>query len=77
MTENITTIFIQLLNEDVATARPAPAQHISRDIYKILLPDDYDPEDEEWEFLPGDTVRCEQTEWNEKGAINLAIEKIG
>lgn len=76
MNNNLTTICVRLLNEDVETARPAPAQLIGEQIYKILLPDDYDPEDEEWEFLPGDIVRCEQTEWNEKGSINLAIEKI-
>lgn len=77
MTDHSVTICVRLLNEGVETARPVPAQSLGEQIYKILLPEDYDPEDEEWEFLPGETVRCEQTEWNEKGSINLATEKVG
>ncbi|MET0155762.1 MAG: hypothetical protein ABW189_06645 [Rickettsiales bacterium] len=76
MKNDIETIYVQLLHEDVTTARPAPAERVGKQTYTILLPEDYDPEDEEWQFLPGDTVRCERTHWNEKGAINLAIEKI-
>ncbi len=31
----------------------------------------------EWEFLPGDRVRCISTQWDKEELINLAIEKIG
>ncbi len=77
MTDTFTTICVRLLNEDVETARPVPAQSLGEQIYKILLPEDYDPEDGELEFLPGDTVRCILTQWDKEDPINLAIEKIG
>jgi hypothetical protein len=77
MSEVITTIYVRIVDEDVATARIVPAQLLGEQVYKILLPDDYDPDDGEWEFLPGDKVRCISTKWDKEEPINLAIEKIG
>lgn len=50
-------IYVQLLNEGTVVFRPAPATPVGPNVVKILQPDDYDPEDEEWEFKPGATVR--------------------
>lgn len=52
------TIYIQLLDEGSTAYRPTLGVLVSEAIYRILPTEDYDPEDEVWEFLPGDTVRC-------------------
>lgn len=46
-------IYVQLLNEGAAAYRPVSAYLIERSIYKIDGSEYYNPEDEEWEFLPG------------------------
>lgn len=54
------TIYIQLLNEGSIAYRPVPALQIENNIYKVLGFEIYDPEDEEWEFLPGSYVLVEE-----------------
>lgn len=49
-------IYIQLLNEGSVVYRPVSAYEIQESIYKIDGSECYDPEDEEWEFLPGTYV---------------------
>ncbi|HEX8521983.1 MAG TPA: hypothetical protein VF669_06980 [Tepidisphaeraceae bacterium] len=49
-------IDIALLDEDVNVWRPAPAWKIGPSTFIVLRPDDYDPEDEQWEFPPGSVV---------------------
>jgi hypothetical protein len=55
----ITTVFVSLLDEGVDVWRPVSAEHIRDDIYRIVG-EPPDPEDEKWEFLPGELVRCRQ-----------------
>jgi hypothetical protein len=52
-------IFIKLLNEGTEVWRPANATRLDNDTYRIDLSNTFDSEDEEWEFKPGMTVRCE------------------
>jgi hypothetical protein len=52
------TIYIQLLNEGSTAYRPTQGELISDDTFRVLPTENYDPEDEEWEFLPGDIVKC-------------------
>lgn len=76
MTTETLQIRVMLLNEGVTTAKVAPAKSLGNGVYEILQPHDYDPEDEEWEFTPGDIVRCElQSEGWEKPLL-MAVEKI-
>lgn len=70
------TIYIQLLNEGLVTARPAPAKALEANIFLVLEPEDYDPEDEEWEFVPGSIVRCQETDWGDGRILYLAVEKL-
>jgi hypothetical protein len=56
---NQETIFIRLLNEGTDVWRPAVATKIDENVYRIEMPDNYDPEDEEWEFKPNSIVCCE------------------
>lgn len=56
-TSNTTEIYIFLPDEAVDTWRPTQAVPLGNDLYRILATDDYDPEYEVWEFLPGSVVR--------------------
>lgn len=56
---NIITVYVELLEEGTETWRGTEALDIGNGFYKLLLPPDYDPEDEMWAFLPGDIVRLE------------------
>jgi hypothetical protein len=53
------TIYVRLLDEGVDVWRPASAEHIEGDAYRIT-PDAPVPELEKWEFAPGELVRCRQ-----------------
>ena len=52
-----TTVYVSLLDEGVDVWRPVSAEHIKDDVYRIVG-NPPDPEDEKWEFLPGQLVRC-------------------
>ncbi len=52
------TIFIKLLDEDIDVWRPVNAEAVSLDIYKILDCNNETIANENWEFKPGDLVRC-------------------
>jgi len=54
------TIYIPLLDEGTDVWRPAPAWKVGGNVYIVLRPDNYDPEDEKWAFPPGSAVVCEQ-----------------
>jgi hypothetical protein len=44
---------------DAGTIRPTSAESLGHGRYRLLPTDDYDPEDEEWQILPGTVVICE------------------
>ncbi len=56
------TIYMPLLNEGTEVWRPVEATHLSFDLYRV---NDRMPDDEEWAYAPGDTVRCELTIFKE------------
>ncbi len=56
----MTTIYIRLLNEGTEVFRPTTAEPVGGAQFKVLPTSNYDPEDEEWEFVPGSLVECEQ-----------------
>lgn len=53
------TVYVRLLNEGTDVFRPTEAERVADGIYRLLPTSDYDPSDEQWEFLPGDVVRCQ------------------
>ena len=73
--EKIIQIYINLLNEGTDVRRPVFAVNIKNDIYKILEDNKYDKENEEWEFVPGDTVLCENQKRTD-GDMLVAVKKI-
>lgn len=49
-------VYVQLLEEGTKVYRPVPATHLTGDVYRLSGIENYDPEDEKWEFLPGELV---------------------
>lgn len=54
-----TTIYVGLLDEGTDVWRPVKAEPLGNDLYRID-PETEIPGDEQWQFGPGDTVRCRE-----------------
>ena len=54
-------ICVPLLNEGTVTSRKTQAMPLGDELYRVLAGQNYDPEDETWEFLPGAIVKCQNT----------------
>jgi len=54
------TIHIPLLNEGTTVSRPTLGESLGDQRYCVRPTPNYDPADEEWEFLPGSIVVCEE-----------------
>jgi hypothetical protein len=64
------------LEEGTEVFRPTQGKKISDLTFKILKPEDYDPDDEHWKFPPGIIVKCEKQ--NREGKeILIAVAKHG
>jgi len=50
-------IYVGLVGEGLNVMRSVRAEHIGRDFYRII---DEMPTDEQWEYLPGQVVRCQK-----------------
>jgi len=73
------TIYIKLLNEGSEAWRPTLGEEMRDNIFRVLPTSDYDPEDEEWEFIPGSIVRCKLQQKSDRGKPNyvfVAVEKF-
>lgn len=53
-------IYVQLLHEGTDTWRPTEGVQTGAMRYRLLPTPGYDPTDEEWEFVPGSVVECEE-----------------
>jgi len=63
------TVYVKLLGEGTVVFRPAQAERVGNDVVKLLPFPDYDSSDEEWEFPPGSTVKCEKRMLSEGEAL--------
>ena len=73
-----TTIYVYLNDEGTGCWRPVEAVHLGKDEYRIVS-ENTDPEDEHWQFLTNDVVRCEERQL--LGGVRptrciVAVEKI-
>jgi hypothetical protein len=60
-------IYVTMLGEGMNVLRTVRAQHLGRDFYVIV---DEMPSDENWEFVPGQVVRCKKKNLsNGKGLV--------
>ena len=55
-------VYVALLDEGTNVWRPVSAIQLESNQYVLLRPQDYDPESELWQFLPGEIVLCELRE---------------
>ena len=67
-------IYVQLLGEGTTVYRPVPAVEIDENVYLLKGEEIFDPDDEEWEFLPGTKVRVEQKDL-EGEKVLVAVSK--
>ncbi|MCB2263940.1 MAG: hypothetical protein LGR52_13560 [Candidatus Thiosymbion ectosymbiont of Robbea hypermnestra] len=67
----VVKVYVHLLNEGTTVLRPVPSLEIGNNWYLLQETKDYDPDDEEWEFLPGAVVFCEP-ENHEGGEVLVA-----
>jgi NAD(P)H-flavin reductase len=67
-----TTVYVFLPDEAVDVWRPVSAEHIRDDVYRIVG-EPPDPEDEKWQFQPGQHVRCRLQQLDE-GEFLVAYE---
>jgi hypothetical protein len=65
---------VKLLDESTDGWRPVPAEDLGLGRYRLLPTDDYDPEDETWEFLPGTVAICEPRQLS--GGIHLVAVAV-
>lgn len=53
-------IYVRLLDEGTECSRPTQALVLGEGLFKLLPTENYAPDDEHWEFLPGSTVRAKE-----------------
>ena len=70
------TVYVALLNEGTDVWRPVDAKHIEGDVYRIAEINSV-PSDENWQFSPGDLVRCRERTFGDSGNQLVAEELIG
>jgi hypothetical protein len=72
-------IYVKLLNEGVDVWRPVDGLWQQGDVYRILSENEQ-PEDEEWEFLSGELVRCRETllsgDFGRQVMVLVAFERV-
>ena len=73
MFTDIEEIYIPLINEGTDVWRPAKGRRIKDLIFEVLCPDDYDSMNEDWQFKPGNIVKCKKVNMENK-EILVAIE---
>ena len=69
------TIYLSLLDASVDVRRPAQAEHVGGDVYRIAN-QPYNRDIERWEFEPGDQVVCSTIDTSQGrvlAAIRLAV----
>lgn len=68
-------IYIYLLNEGTDVWRPIQALQLGDESFSIPQ-NTLIPSDEEWEFSPGDTVRCKKKHLSDGKTVLVAYEKL-
>ena len=66
------TIYVRLTNEVVRVWRPVRADEVDASLYR-LVPEQVVPDDEVWEFEPGQCVKVERRELSGGEAL-VAVE---
>jgi hypothetical protein len=70
--EQLTTVYVALLDEGVAVWRPVASESIGPNLFRIV---GTVPDDESWEFHPGEIVRCEERAFQDGSRHLVATER--
>ena len=77
MTENSAVeIYVRLLDEGTDCTRPTQGIVLEDGLIQLLPTDNYDPDDEHWEFLPGSIVRAKEVR-NADASYLIAVAREG
>jgi hypothetical protein len=68
----VVEIHVRLLDEGTDCSRPTKGVVLGSGLFKLLPTDNYDPDDEHWEFLPGSIVRAKEVR-NADGIYLIAV----
>ena len=68
-------IYVALLNEGTPVWRPVPGVAMAEDVFR-LTPKAQPPDDEEWQFAPGESVRCELRVLSGGAPVLVAVERV-
>ena len=71
----MTEIYVALLDEGTAVWRPVPAIDLGNNVFR-LSPKSPPSDDEQWEFTPGETVRCERRALSGGVPVLVAVERV-
>ena len=66
-------VYVALLDEGVECWRPVDAAHVREDEYVLGGPV---PDDEAWEFQPGELVRCREHRFSDGGTALVAFARV-
>jgi hypothetical protein len=66
-------VYVALLDEGVEVWRPADATHVREDEYVLAGPV---PDDEVWEFQPGEVVRCRERTFSDGVTALVAFARV-
>jgi len=73
---SVVEIHVRLLDEGTGCSRPTQRVVLGNGLFKLLPTDNYDPNDEYWEFVPGSIVRAKEVR-NVDGTYLLAVAQEG
>lgn len=71
MTDELATVYVELLDERMPVWRPVQAVHVVGDDYRIVS-ENLHPGDERWRFPSGAVVRCEERQLS-RGPCLVAV----
>ena len=69
-------IYVRLLDEGTDCTRPTQGVVLEDGLIQLLPTDNYNPDDEHWEFLPGSIVRAKEVR-NADGSYLIAVAREG
>jgi hypothetical protein len=76
MEKQLIVVYVDLLDEATPTIRPTNAEVLGDNRYRLLPTERYDPEVEEWEFIPGAIVKCKEIRTDRGENVLLAVELV-
>jgi hypothetical protein len=73
LTMELAEIFVELLDEGTGCWRPVAAQRLGSNLFLIV---GTIPQEEVWQFQPGQTVRCAEHTFSDGSRGLVAVERV-